>query len=300
MAVIGKYELLNEMGAGAMGIVYRARDTILDREVALKVMRSESQKDDEATERFRREARACARLHHPNLVTVYDMGETAEGVTYIAMELLNGSDLRTAGRQKVPLSTALKINLMAQVCDGLGHAHRHDIVHRDIKPSNLFLHLQTQAKIMDFGVARLVSSILTRTGKILGTPNYMAPEQITGQKCDARSDLFSTAIVSFWFLTGIHPFQAPFIPKRIVNEEPDRLRDIDPGYSSNLEEVLACAMAKDPGERFQTGEEFAWALRDVLESEGPGEGGGTAETGLEDVTTETITIIRPLDKIEEG
>jgi serine/threonine-protein kinase len=181
------------------------------------------------------------------------------------MELLEGSDFRSAIKQKAQLPIAVKIELIAQICDGLGHAHSHGIVHRDIKPSNLFLHLQTQAKILDFGIARLVASILTRTGKILGTPNYMAPEQITGQKCDSLSDLFSAAIVAFMFLTGVHPFQAPFIPKRIVNDEPDRLRDVDSRFSPELEDALARAMAKDPNERFQTGEEFAAALRSVME-----------------------------------
>jgi eukaryotic-like serine/threonine-protein kinase len=299
MTVVGKYELLNEMGAGGMGIVYRARDTVLDREVALKVMRPESQTDEEATERFRREARACARLHHPNLVTVYDLGEAEGGVIYIAMELLDGIDLRAAVKQKVRLPIALKIDLIAQICDGLGYAHRHGIVHRDIKPSNLFLHLQTHAKILDFGIARLVTSILTRAGKILGTPNYMAPEQITGQKCDSRSDLFSAAIVSFVFLTGVHPFQAPFIPKRIVNDEPERLRNVDSRFSAELEDALARAMAKDPNERFQTGEEFASALRGVLAGGNldPAEDRKNQTIGSDDV--ETVTMLHPPDGVEK-
>ncbi len=260
---LGKYELLSQIGAGAMGIVYRARDTALDRVVALKVMRPESQLNDEAEERFRREARAYAQLNHPSIVTVYDLGEVPGSGVYIAMELLDGADWR-ASMKTVPLTLRQKINLIADVCDGLDHAHRHGIVHRDVKPSNLFLHSKTQAKILDFGIAHLVTSSLTRTGKILGTPNYMAPEQITGQTCDSRSDLFSAAIVSFEFLTGSHPFQAPFIPQRIVNGEPARLRDINPGLPLELESVLYQAFAKDPDARFQTGEVFASALRAIL------------------------------------
>ncbi len=301
MAVLGKYELLNEMGAGAMGIVHRARDMVLGREVALKVMRPESQMDTEATERFRREARACAQLHHPNLVTVYDLGEADGGVTYIAMELLDGIDLRAAVKQKVRLAPGLKIDLMAQICDGLGHAHRHGIVHRDVKPSNLFVHLHTHAKILDFGIARLVSSVLTRTGKILGTPNYMAPEQITGHKCDSRSDLFSAAIVAYELLAGSHPFQAPFIPKRIVNDEPDRLRNADSRFSVELEDALAKALAKDPDERFQTGEEFASALRSVLAEGdlGPAEGGDSHTMGSDGSGSETVTMVLPPDAVEK-
>src|SRR6266567_5252440 len=201
MEILGKYELIDQLGSGSMGIVYRARDKSLDREVALKVLRAESQLDPEIAERFRREARACAQLHHPNIVTIYDLGEAEGGVTYIAMELLNGIDWRTAVRQQLRLPMARKIELLAEVCEGLGHAHSHGVVHRDIKPGNLFLHQPNQTqpgqtqinqtKILDFGIARLATSVLTRTGRILGTPNYMAPEQITGEKCDSRSDLFS-------------------------------------------------------------------------------------------------------------
>jgi serine/threonine protein kinase len=257
MAVIGKYELLSEMGAGAMGIVYRARDRVLDREVALKVMRPETQMHEEAAERFRREARACARLHHPNLVTVYDLGEAEDGVTFIAMELLEGVDFRTAVKQKAQLPMALKIDLIAQICEGLGHAHRHGIVHRDIKPSNLFLHLEKYAKILDFGIARL-----------------------------------------FVFLTGVHPFQAPFIPKRIVNDEPDRLRTIDSRFSVELEEALSKALAKDPNERFQTGEEFASTLRGILTGElDMVKGMKNRQVGADD--GDTVTMINPPDGIEK-
>jgi len=270
----GRYELLGQIGSGSMGIVYRACDTALNRVVALKVMRPESQLNEEAAERFRREARAYAHLNHPSIVTVYDLGEEPGGV-YIAMELLDGADWRTAIKT-VHLTIREKVGLIAEVCDGLGHAHRHGIVHRDIKPSNLFLHLKSQAKILDFGIARVATSSLTRTGKVLGTPNYMAAEQITGQKCDGRSDLFSTAIVSFEFLTGSHPFKAPFIPKRIVDGEPELLRDIDPKLPFQLESVLNRALAKDPDDRFQTGEELASSLRSILESAEPLDRGAAA------------------------
>jgi eukaryotic-like serine/threonine-protein kinase len=290
MTVLGKYELIEQLGSGSMGIVYRARDTMLDRHVALKVLRPESQMDPEVAERFRREARACAQLHHPNLVTVYDLGEAEGGVTFIAMELLDGVDWRRAVKQQLQIPSVRKIELVAEVCEGLGHAHSNGIVHRDIKPGNLFLHLGKQTKILDFGIARLASSVLTRTGRILGTPNYMAPEQIVGEKCDSRSDLFAAAVASFELLTGCHPFEARFIPQRIVNELPDRLSDVAPGYPTELDEALWKAMARDPDDRFQTGEELACVVRGVLESgklgpaadaaraTGPSDGDFNAET----------------------
>lgn len=279
-----------------MGIVYRARDTNLDREVAVKVLRPESQLDAEIAERFRREARACAQLHHPNIVTIYDLGEAEGGVTYIAMELLDGIDWRTVVKQQMHIPAERKIELVAQVCEGLGHAHSHGIVHRDIKPGNLFLHLRNQTKILDFGIARLATSVLTRTGKVLGTPNYMAPEQITGEKCDSRSDLFSAAIVSFEFLSGHHPFQARFIPQRIVNDEPDRLRSIDPNYPWELDDALFRGMARDPEARFQTGEEFASVLRGVLQSGDVFENADQrlAAPATGDINDETATLHLPL------
>lgn len=258
--ILGKYEVLQQLGSGAMGVVYRARDQVLDREVALKVMRAESQAFPEMSERFNREARACAKLHHQNIVTIYDFGE-ADSSSYIVMELLEGVDWRTAMKAKTPLPLAVKLDLITQVCDGLAHAHESGIVHRDLKPSNFFVHLQKQAKILDFGLVKLSTSVLTRTGMVLGTPNYMAPEQITGQKCDSRSDLFSAAVVFFELLTGTHPFQAPFVPKRIATGMPDLLCEVDPRMPLALQDTLSKALQRDPDERFQTGQELADALR---------------------------------------
>jgi serine/threonine protein kinase len=261
--LLGKYELLEELGSGSMGYVYRARDRVLDREVALKVMRTGPHIEPELRERFYREARAGARLHHPNIVMVYDLGES-EGSSYISMELLEGFDWRTAVKAKWPIPLATRIDLMAQVCEGLAHAHRHGIIHRDIKPSNLFIHSEHRAKILDFGVARLTTSMLTKTGKVLGTINYMAPEQMRGQRCDERSDLFSAAIVFFQFASGCHPFASPLIPRRIADDQADLLCEVDPSMPAPLEAVLARALGKDPNLRFQTGEEFAAALRAVI------------------------------------
>jgi serine/threonine-protein kinase len=298
MKALGKYEIVDQLGSGSMGIVYRAIDKTLDRKVALKVLRPESQLDLEIAERFRREARACAQLHHPNLVTIYELGEAEGGVIYIAMELLDGVDWRKLLRLHLQLPPVRRIELMAQVCEGLGHAHLNGIVHRDVKPANLFLHLGNQSKILDFGIARLASSVLTRTGRVLGTPNYMAPEQITGDKCDSRSDLFSVAIVSFEFLTGTHPFQASFIPQRIVNDEPDSLRDIVPEYPVELEAAIGRAMARDPDERFQTGEELAAVLRNVAAS-GKVFSDDRNMASVVNLTDDTATLLPSLSRSEE-
>jgi serine/threonine-protein kinase len=269
MPSVGKYEILGTLGTGSMGTVYRARDTILDREIALKTIRAGPSVDPELRERFYREARTCARLQHPNIVTVYDLGE-AEGMAYIAMELLEGEDLRRIieTRRSFPLETRLE--LMIQICAALGHAHRNDVIHRDVKPSNVFILKENRAKVLDFGIARLPSSKLTLIGKVLGTPNYMAPEQILGQGCDGRSDLFAAAVVFFEFITGVHPFHGLFIPRRIASGPPDSLREVDPELPRSLEIVLSRAMEKEPELRYQTGEQFGKDLKKALaELRGP-------------------------------
>jgi tRNA A-37 threonylcarbamoyl transferase component Bud32 len=265
MNVLGRYQIIDQIGTGSMGTVYRARDTVLDREVAIKTIRTSGEVDPEIRERFYREARACARLQHPGIVAVYDLAE-ADHVAYIAMELLHGSDLRKLIEQRAKIPLAAKLEGMIQVCEALDHAHRHGVIHRDVKPSNLFLQEDGRAKIMDFGIARLPSSRLTVAGNILGTPNYMSPEQILGKTADARADLFSAALVFFEFLTFTHPFHATVIPHRIVEGQPDSLFDHDPNLPPLLEKVLDRALLKDPEKRYGTGNEFAGDLRAVLDA----------------------------------
>jgi serine/threonine-protein kinase len=268
MRSLGKYELIENMGGGSMGVIYRARDTVLDREVAIKTVSSTALADPELKERFYREARACAKLQHSNIVTVYDFGEH-EGTAYIAMELLRGSDLGRVIAEKRPIGLREKVALIAGICDGLHHAHSAGIIHRDIKPSNIFLADDGRARILDFGVARLATSSLTVVGRVLGTPHYMAPEQILGKPCDARSEVFSLAIVAFELFSYSHPFAGSSLPKRIVNEPPHSLQSADPSLPAELDVVLARALEKDPVRRYQTAAELADALRAVpLESSG--------------------------------
>ncbi len=196
MQSIGKYQVIAEIGSGSMGTIYQAHDTVLDRSVALKVLSPEAGLDPELKERFYREARAGAKLTHPSIVTIFDLGESGNSL-FIAMELLSGADLRKLLKENRLPPLAVKLEMMAQVCDALDHAHSQQLVHRDIKPSNVFLCDDQRAKVLDFGVARLPTSNLTVAGKVLGSPNYMAPEQIRSGKCDSRSDLFSAARLYF-------------------------------------------------------------------------------------------------------
>jgi serine/threonine-protein kinase len=266
-SILGRYVIVEEIGKGSMGTVHRAHDRMLERDVAIKLMRTGPHVDPEIRQRFYREARGLARLQHPNIVTVYDLGED-DGTAYIAMELLNGVDWRRAMRDR-PLSTAAKLELIVQVCDGIGHAHRNALVHRDIKPSNLFIHEGRQVKILDFGLARLPESRLTLTGRVLGTPNYMAPEQILGEPCTPQSDIFSAAIVFFEFLTGVHPFRSALIPRRIAHGEPEPLLEVAPLMPLGLGAAFARALARDPAARYADISEFAAdaraAAREVTE-----------------------------------
>jgi serine/threonine-protein kinase len=263
MEKLGRYEILETLGTGSMGVVYKARDTLLYREIALKTIGTGPTVDPELRERFFREARACALLQHPNIVTVFDLGE-ADNMAYIVMELLQGDDLRRLIEDKRPIPLEARLELMIQVSEALGHAHEHQVIHRDIKPSNIFVQPGNRSKVLDFGIARLPSSKLTLVGRVLGTPNYMAPEQILGQGCDRRSDLFSAAVVFFEFATGVHPFRSSFIPSRIVDGKPDRLRDVNPEMPYALETALARALEKEPDRRYQTGEQFAADLKNAL------------------------------------
>ncbi len=264
MSMVGKYEILEPLGTGSMGTVYRARDTVLERDVALKTIRTGAEVEPEVRERFYREARACARLQHPNIVTVYDLGE-AERTAYIAMERLVGSDFRKLIEQRRELTVAAKLGAMAEVCDALSHAHTNGIIHRDVKPSNLFLLDNGHAKVLDFGIAKLPSSRLTVAGRILGTPNYMAPEQILCKPSDGRADLFSAAVVFFELLVYVHPFRSSLIPRRIVEDEPDSLFDHDSHLPPPLERVFARALSRDPGARYGSCGELAADLRAIAD-----------------------------------
>jgi serine/threonine protein kinase len=259
---IGKYKILEKIGQGAMGEVYKAHDSVLNRWVAVKTISTSLAGDDTLRKRFEREAQSAARLNHPNIITVYDFGEEHDKI-YMAMELLEGNDLKHAiAKGKLP-NLDQKIDLMAQICDGLAFAHQHEIVHRDLKPANIHLQPNGQVKIMDFGLARLGGSEMTRTGMVMGTPHYMSPEQVRGERVDARSDVFALGCVFYELLTGRKPFDAESMHSvlfKVMQEDPPPISDLAREVPFVLMEMTERALDKDPSLRYQDAGELRAAL----------------------------------------
>jgi len=253
---IGRYQILERIGRGAMGVVYRAHDSAMRRDVALKVLMTDLEDDPEIRTRFHREAEAAARLSHPNIITIFDVGEDNDRF-FIVMELLRGAMLKDFLRQAAPVPIERKIDLMYQLCTGLDGAHNASVCHRDIKPGNIFVRSDGILKILDFGVARLASSSMTASGFIVGTPDYMSPEQARGAEIDGRSDIFSVGAVFFFMLTGQKPFPANQLPglfHQIQHESPRPL--LPEEAPPELAEVVMKALAKERGERYQTCQEM--------------------------------------------
>jgi len=262
---IGKYEVIGRIGRGGMGMIFKARDPVLERSVALKVI-SSLEVTPELRARFFREAQACARLSHPNIVTIYDMGED-DGRLFIVMELLEGEELRQLIARQPPLALEDKLSILLQICDGLHYAHQKGVVHRDVKPANILLLRTGQVKILDFGIAQIAATQgeLTRTGLIMGTLRYMAPEQVRG-RADHRSDIFSVGAVSYELLAARPPFSGedPMqLLEQLRTETPPRLSEVDPGLPSELAAVVERAMQKEPGDRFADLGEMGLRLRPV-------------------------------------
>jgi serine/threonine protein kinase/tetratricopeptide (TPR) repeat protein len=262
---LGKYEIVHKIGQGAMGEVYKAHDPILNRDVAIKTMSAAIGADDELRKRFHREAQSAARLNHPNIITVYDFGEE-QGKIYMAMELLEGNDLKDLIGRHTPHSLDQKLGLMEQIAEGLAFAHAKDVVHRDLKPANIHIQPNGQIKIMDFGLAKLASSDMTRAGMIMGTPNYMSPEQVRGEKADSRSDVFSLGAVFYELLANRKPFEADSLHAvlfQVMQNEPEALLNLVPDVPPLLAQVVEKAMAKDSALRFRDAGELRDALRQV-------------------------------------
>ncbi|MDQ6800242.1 MAG: protein kinase [Acidobacteriota bacterium] len=274
---LSRYEIVRELGKGAMGVVYLAKDPLIGRLVALKTIRMRTGDDDETKEfkeRFVREAQAAGILNHPAIVTVHDIGEDApSGTSFIAMEYVEGNNLKEILAQGRPLSFDEIGDIIAQVADALDFAHSKGIVHRDVKPANIILVDGNRAKITDFGIAKIATGgNLTTTGQFLGTPNYMAPEQIRGAPVDGRTDIFSLGICLYECLTRRKPFggdSLTSISYKIVHEPFPPLHEINPQIPDAFDEVVALALAKDPAKRYQRGREVANALRAVVRGERP-------------------------------
>ena len=263
---IGKYRVVDRVGRGGMGMIFKAHDPILDRQVALKVISPEVEVTDELRARFFREAKACAKLNHPNIVTVYDMGED-EGRLFIVMELLEGEEFRQLIKSTPPLPLEDKVSVMLQVCSGLHYAHQKGIVHRDMKPGNIFMQRNGHVKILDFGIAHIATTEagLTRTGLIMGTLRYISPEQVRG-RVDHRSDMFSIGSVFYELLTLRPPFlgeDAMQLLEQLRTEDPPSPSEIDATIPADLTAVVQRAMRKNPNERFRDLEEMRAELEVV-------------------------------------
>jgi predicted Ser/Thr protein kinase len=266
---LGRYSLLREIGRGAMGVVYLGRDSAIQREVAIKVIPLNRECTEaelaEARMRFFREAETAGRLNHPNIVTIYDVGEE-RGLAYIAMEYLKGRHLSDHTTSARLLDAQKVLELIARTADALGFAHKQQVVHRDIKPANLMYEPGTDTlKITDFGIARITGLGNTRTGIVLGTPSFMSPEQLEGQTVTGRSDLFSLGVSLFQLLTGQLPFQADSMTglmQQIAESPHPPLRAMRPDLPSFVDAIIDRALAKDPAARFETGAQMAAALED--------------------------------------
>jgi eukaryotic-like serine/threonine-protein kinase len=261
MDTIGKYQLVRVIGEGGMGRVYEAMDPIIGRRVAVKTIALNFATDPETRARFFREAQAAGQLSHPNLITIHDIGEQ-KNMPYIVMEYLEGMDLSRAIQQQL-LSYDRKMQIMVDVCEGLAFAHAHEIVHRDIKPANIFLTNQGRVKILDFGLARGSMSDVTRTGKLVGTPNYMAPEQIRGDDIDHRADIFSTGVVFYELLSGRKAFEGESIATtmyKVLETQPEPVHLIDAQLPATLSQIIDRALTKDRSARFQSSSEMLDAI----------------------------------------
>jgi len=266
--MLGRYQVEKELGKGAMGVVYLGKDPKIGRVVAIKTMalsqEFEAEELAEVKERFFREAETAGRLSHPNIVTIYDAGEEHD-LCYIAMELLKGGDLVPFCKAGNLLPQDKAVNVVARAAEALGYAHKQGVVHRDVKPANLMYHPESDTlKVTDFGIARLTDSSKTKTGMVLGTPSYMSPEQLAGKKIEGRSDLFSLAVSLYQLLSGKLPFEGESMAQlmfKIASEPPADILTVNPNVPPALVAFLGRALAKNPDERLQTGEEFAQALR---------------------------------------
>ena len=270
MEKIGKYKISGILGKGAMGIVYKALDPDINREVAIKTVRfdlvsEEDSENEEIMERFMREAQSAGKLTHPNIITIFDVGRE-ESLTYIVMQYIQGQSLQRLIASGDKLPTTEVVQLYDQICSALDYAHGFGIVHRDVKPGNILLNKEGKPFIVDFGVARVDTSTLTQSGTAVGTPSYMSPEQVMGKKVDNRSDIFSLGCILFELLTGRRPFEAESITTviyKIINEEPPHLSEVKKGLPVGFGHIINRALEKDPKNRYQSCKELAADLHDL-------------------------------------
>jgi len=291
---LGRYEIVRELGKGAMGVVYEGRDPVLGRRVAIKTARRDvletSGMADELMARFLREARSAGAINHPNVITIYDAGEEGD-TAYMAMEFIDSGTLydRLCDGGRMSPEEAVKIG--AAICEALAAAHDGGVVHRDVKPANIMLMPDDTVKVADFGIARVSDSKLTQEGVMVGTPQYMSPEQFMGMPVDGRSDLFSAAVIVYEMLTGEHPFPAhgvTAIMHQVIKVEPVAPRELNVAVNDNLSDVVVKALEKSPNRRYQDGRLMGAALREALKENPDPAVLGLASPGHADAGAPTV------------
>ncbi len=268
---IGRYKIIDELGRGAMGVVYRAEDPKIGREVAIKTLKladkAAPSEIDGLRERLMREAQSAGRLSHPGIVTVYDVDED-HGVAFIAMEYVEGKTFDDYLHEGLLHDLDFGADVLQQAAAALDYAHSKEIVHRDIKPANLMLTAKNVVKIMDFGIARISSSQLTQTGTVMGTPSYMSPEQVRGESLDGRADQFSLGVIAYEMLTGKKPFAGDNLTAvifKIVSSEATPVTQLCPWLGPDVDAVLARVLAKKPGDRYKNCQDFAESFRAAVQ-----------------------------------
>jgi len=291
---ISRYEILSELGRGAMGVVFKAQDPLIGRLIALKTITASVAEDPGLLERFRGEAKAAGALQHPNIVTIYEMGES-DGAPFIAMEYLEGESLAALIDRCAPIPLAQKIGYLVQTCRALQYAHRRGVIHRDIKPANIMVTLEGEVKVVDFGIARLADASKTQTGTLLGTLAYLSPQQIRGKGGNALSDIWSLGIVLYELLTGRRPFQGEnhaALMLSIMHNDPVPLPELLAGCPPQLDAISQRALAKDETVRYQSMEELLLELKSAwaaLHLNRPGETPAeAARTGADDLALQLV------------
>ncbi|CAH1190840.1 Serine/threonine-protein kinase PrkC [Paenibacillus auburnensis] len=295
----GRYQVIERIGGGGMALVYRAHDILLNRNVAIKVLRNQFVHDEEFIRRFRREAQSAASLSHPNVVSIYDVGQE-EDVHYIVMEYVEGKNLNEIIKERAPLQVDESIRIASQICDALDHAHQNQIIHRDIKPHNILIGRNGRVKVTDFGIARAVTSTtITQTGSVIGSVHYFSPEHAKGVMTGEKSDLYSLGIVLYQMLTGVLPFlgESPIsVALKHLQEEFEEPRLLNPLIPQSVENVILRSMRKNPDERYQSAKEMLQDLETCLLPERRSEAKALFHDEDDEDRTRIIPAIKPIQR----
>lgn len=295
----GRYQVIERIGGGGMALVYKAQDILLNRFVAIKVLRQQFVNDEEFIRRFRREAQSAASLSHPNIVSVYDVGQE-EDIHYIVMEYVEGQNLNEIIKERAPLQVEESIRIASQIADALDHAHHNQIIHRDIKPHNILIGRNGRVKVTDFGIARAVTSAtITQTGSVVGSVHYFSPEHAKGVTTGEKSDLYSLGIVLYQMLTGQLPFlgESPIsVALKHLQEHFEEPRKVNPMIPQSVENIILKSMRKNPAERYQSAKEMLRDLETCLLPERRLESKLSFADEIDEDSTRVVPAIKPQSK----